>query len=131
MKLRADAELIDPPAQRRDITPVRVTLTNEGAEPIVVNARFAPGYGESLSREVYAELTTPDGAPAAHNTVRYDRDWPTKEDFAELAPGESVSGEFDLFEWYRPLEPGAYRVVIFYEDEHHSARTAPLELEVA
>ena len=130
MTLRLEAELTDPPAQRRDPSPVRVTLVNEGPESVVVNGRLAPGYARSLSREIYAELTTADGAPAAHADMDYERDWPTEADFVELGPGESVSGEFNLFEWYRPRRPGAYRVVLVYADEHGEQRSPPLELDI-
>ncbi|MEY2442562.1 MAG: hypothetical protein QOJ46_1988 [bacterium] len=129
--LHLEAELTDPPAQRRDPSPVRVTLVNDGPESVLVNRRLAPGYAGSLSREVYAELTTADGAPAAHADLDYERPEPTDEDFVELGAGQSVSGEFDLFHWYRPREPGSYRVVLVYADERGEQRSPPLELEVA
>jgi hypothetical protein len=129
--LRVDAELLDPPSERRDPSPVRVTLVNEGPEAVAVNGRLAPGYADSLSREVYAELTTAGGAPAAYADRDVERPWPTDEDFVELGPGESVSGEFDLFHWYRPREPGSYRAVLVYVDEHGERRSPPIELEVA
>jgi hypothetical protein len=132
MTLRVEAELIAPPSLRRDPSPVRVTLVNDGPDPVVVNGRFAPGYADSLSREVYVELTTPDGAPAAHADRDYERPWPTDRDFVELAPGDAVAAEFDLFHWYRPRHPGTYRAVIVYADDEHGARrSAPLQLEVA
>jgi hypothetical protein len=129
--LRFEAQLTDPPAQRRDPSPVRVTLVNDGPDSVLVNRRLAPGYARSLSREVYAELTTADGAPAAHADLDYERPEPTDEDIVELSPGQSVSGEFDLFHWYRPREPGTYRAVLVYTDERGEQRSPPLELVVA
>lgn len=132
MTLRVEAELLDPPRERRDPSPVRVTVVNDGPDDAVVNARLAPGYADSLSRELYAELTTDGGAPAAHADRDYERPWPTNDDFVTLSPGGSVSGEFDLFDWYRPRQPGAYRAVIVYsDDEHGPQRSAPLALDVA
>ena len=110
---------------------MRVTVVNDGPDAVVVNGRLAPGYADSLSREVYAELTTAAGAPAAYAERDYERPWPTDEDFVELGPGEAVSGEFDLFHWYRPREPGAYRAVLVYADEQRELRSSPLEFEVA
>ena len=87
MTLRVEAALVDPPTQRRDPSRVRVTLVNDGPDGVVVNRRLAPGYAGTLSREVYAELTTATGAPAAHADKDYERPWPTEQDFVELGPG--------------------------------------------
>lgn len=95
--------------------PVRVTVTNVSDGPVLVNRRLAPGYRGSTSRELWADVRDEDGAEAAVATIEYERDLPRPDDYGELAPGESVAGEFDLFHYARPRWPGRYDVTISYQ----------------
>ncbi len=36
-------------------------------------------------------------------------------DYGELAPGESITAQFDLFHYARPQRPGRYTVTIVYQ----------------
>jgi hypothetical protein len=112
--LRVEASMGKTPA-RSDPAPVSVTITNVSDAPVLVNRRLAPGYRGSLSREVWAEIRDETGAEAAVSTIDYERDFPSADDYGELAPGESVSGEFDLFHYARPQRPGRYTVTIVYQ----------------
>jgi hypothetical protein len=112
--LRVEAALAGPVA-RSGPAPVRVTVTNVSDGPVLVNRRLAPGYRDSTSRELWADVRGEDGAEAAVATIEYERDLPRPEDYVELARGESVSGEFDLFHYARPRWPGRYAVTITYQ----------------
>jgi hypothetical protein len=100
---------------RSSPAPVSVTVTNVSDTPVLVNRRLAPGYRESLSREVWGDVRDEAGAEATVSTIDYERDFPTADDYGELAPGASVSGEFDLFHYARPQRPGRYTITIVYQ----------------
>jgi hypothetical protein len=95
--------------------PVTVTVTNVSDGPVLVNRRLAPGYRDATSRELWADVRDEDGAEAEVATIEYERDLPGRDDYGELAPGESVAGEFDLFHYARPRWPGRYNVTISYQ----------------
>ena len=95
--------------------PVSVTVTNVSDAPVLVNRRLAPGYRDAISRERWADVSDESGAPAALATIDYERALPTRDDFGELAPQDSVTGEFDLFHYARPQQPGRYTVTIVYQ----------------
>jgi hypothetical protein len=112
--LRVEAALAGPVA-RSGPAPVTVTVTNVSDAPVLVNRRLAPGYRDSTSRELWADVRDDGGAPAALSTIDYERDLPGPDDYGELAPGESVAGRFDLFHYARPQRPGRYEVTIVYQ----------------
>ena len=103
------------PLRRGGPAPLVVTVTNVSGAPVLVNRRLAPGYRDALSRELWAEVRDAAGAPAPVATIEYERDLPGPDDYRELAPGESVSGEFDLFHYARPQQPGRYTVTVVYQ----------------
>jgi hypothetical protein len=119
--LRVEASLAGPVA-RSGPAPVRVTVTNISGAPVLVNRRLAPGYRDSTSRELWAEVRDESGAPAAAATIDYERDMPGPDDYGPLAPGESITGGFDLFHYVRPQRPGRYRVTIVYQADEALAR---------
>jgi hypothetical protein len=118
--LRVEAALAGPVA-RSGPAPVTVTVTNVSDAPVLVNRRLAPGYRDSTSREVWADIRDETGAPAAVATIDYERDLPGADDYGELAPGESISGQFDLFHYARPQRPGRYTVTIVYQADEAAA----------
>jgi hypothetical protein len=122
--LRVEAAL-DGPAARSGPAPVTVTVTNVSDAPVLVNRRLAPGYRDSTSRELWADVRDEQGAEAAVATIEYERDFPAPEDYAELAPGESVAGGFDLFRYARPRWPGRYAVTITYQADEPVASPPP------
>lgn len=102
--------------------PVTVTITNASDAPVLVNRRLAPGYRDAISRELWGDVRDPEGAPAAVATIDYERDLPGPEDFGELAPGEALTTEYDLFHYARPQRPGRYVVTIVYQADEPLAR---------
>jgi hypothetical protein len=119
--LRVEAAL-EGPAPRSSPAPVTVTVTNVSDSPVLLNRRLAPGYRDSTSRELWAEVHDETGAPAAVATIDYERDLPAPDDYTELAPGEAVAGRFDLFHYARPQRPGRYEVTIVYQADEPVAR---------
>jgi hypothetical protein len=100
--------------------PVRVTVTNGGGAPARINKRLAVGYRDSAAREVFATWERADAPGTAPTLVTRDYQRDDATEYAMLAPGESVSTEFDLWRWYRPTEAGTYRIVFHYQaDEKH------------
>jgi hypothetical protein len=122
--------------------PVRVTLTNTGQDPSLVNGRLAVGYRGTLARELYAELIDlASGGPALIYEADYDRPFSPLPDYVWLAPGESIATTFDLWEWYAPIGAGCYRLLMYYQADEPLAdppgeivrgvwSAAPIELEV-
>lgn len=106
--LRLELRVPDGPLRRADPAPVSVTLINTGSSPVLVNHRMAPGYLDSDSREVYFDV---DGE---YGRSKYERNAPTRADFAPLPAGARISTEIDLLGWYRLRQPGGYRVVAHY-----------------
>jgi len=118
--LRVEAALASPVA-RSGPAPVAVTVTNVSDAPVVVNRRLAPGYRDSTSRELWADIHDATGAPAEVATIDYERDLPGPGDYGELAPDESISGGFDLFHYARPRHPGRYTVTVVYQADEAAA----------
>ncbi len=138
--LRVEARISGPVA-RSGPAPVSVTITNVSDEPVLVNRRLAPGYRDSTSRELWADILDESGGPAEVSTIDYERDLPAAGDFGELAPAESIATEFDLFHYARPRRPGRYTVTIVYQADEAAAgppagivagehAAAPIELDV-
>ena len=119
-RLRVEATISGPVA-RSGPAPVAVRVTNAGEEPALVNRRLAPGYRDSTSRELWADIRDETGAPAAVATIDYERDLPGPGDYGDLAPGESIATEFDLFHYARPRLPGRYIVTVVYQADEAAA----------
>lgn len=108
--------------------PVEVQLINEDKAPLLVNARMAVGYRDTLSRELYVDLVDIEsGLPAEIMVVDYKREFSPKSDYVELHPGHSVGSSFDLFKWYRPIRAGNYRMVVYYQADEPLA-SAPINV---
>jgi hypothetical protein len=122
--LRVEAALAGPVA-RSGRAPVAVSVTNVSDSPVLVNRRLAPGYRDSSSRELWADVRDEAGAPALLSTIDYERDLPTTGDYGELAPGESIAGAFDLFHYARPQRPGRYAVTVVYQADEPQAGPPP------
>ena len=118
--LRVEAALAGP-VGRSGPAPVTVTVTNVSDAPVLVNRRLAPGYRDSTSRELWADIRDATGAPAEVATIDYERDLPAPDDYGELAPDESISAGFDLFHYARPQHPGRYVVTIVYQADEAAA----------
>lgn len=108
-ELQLDLDLPRGPLRRSDGATVTVRLTNLGSGPALINRRMAPGYRESISREVYFDLDTHYGRR------KYDRDLPGPSDYGILDAGESINAAIDLLAWYRNIEPGTYRLICHYD----------------
>ncbi len=105
--------------------PVRLTVANTSGRPLRINRRLAMGYRASIARELFVSWEPADapGTEPALVTKDYQRDDATE--YGLLEPGASVTTELDLWKWYRPTEPGTYRIVVHYQaDEASKARPA-------
>lgn len=94
---------------------VEVRLTNQQADPVLINKRLGIGYRNSLDRELFAEVFPRSGDNViTKEAVDYQRDPSSASDYVWLQPGETVSTSFDLFEWYTLPGPGEYDLVVSY-----------------
>lgn len=118
--LRVEASIAGPVA-RSGPAPVSVTVTNVSDSPVLVNRRLAPGYRDSTSRELWADIRDERGAPAEVSTIDYARDLPAPGDYGELAAGDAIATGFDLFHYARPRQPGRYSVTIVYQADEPAA----------
>lgn len=100
---------------RSEPATISVEITNISDAPVLVNRRLAPGYRSSDARELWADLSDEIGEPAAIATIDYEREYAQPGDYAELPPGASFAGQFDLFHYARPQKPGTYVVTVVYE----------------
>lgn len=92
-------------------------LANTGPEPVLVNRRLTLNHPAELEecRQVYLRLRDQAGAEppfAAFLTVREL----TLDDFASLAPGQSVKQTYSLQNYYALARPGQYSIQAFYEN---------------
>jgi hypothetical protein len=107
---------VDAGAQWPDTCPVSVRLRNASDSPLVVCRRLAPGYRESDGRELFADVHPRDATDVVSRIKKlYERDPPEPEDYVALAPGEELTGAFDLMRWYALPGPGEYELEVFYE----------------
>jgi hypothetical protein len=113
--LRLELRVPADPLRRSDPAPVTVVLINAGSAPVVVNRRMAPGYVDSVSREVYFDV---DGD---YGLCKYERDLPGPTDFVPLAAGAQIGAEIDLLGWYRLTTAGTYHVRAHYECDEELA----------
>ena len=115
MALRVEAVPETNPNQRSRPATVAVTLTNQQAEPVLINKRLAIGYRNSLDRELFAEVFPRGESDAVSKEARdYQRDAASPSDYVWLKRGESVFTTFDLFRWYTLPGPGEYDLVVNY-----------------
>ncbi|HEY5880770.1 MAG TPA: hypothetical protein VIU11_17800 [Nakamurella sp.] len=129
--LRLDLRVPADPLRRADPVPVVVVLTNAGSSPVLVNRRMAPGYVDSISREVYFDMdmdTAGDGGDGdggygggGYGQRKYERELPAAADFGPLGAGEQIRAEIDLLGWYRLRAPGTYRVRAHYRCDEELA----------
>jgi hypothetical protein len=120
--LRVEVTLDDTTCSLSRPCPVTVTLNNVGEAPVRVNGRLAAGYRQHLAREIFAELLNPTtGEPAPIREVDYDRNFSPVSDYILLEPGQRIEATFDLSAWYAPVEPGDYRLVVYYQGDENLA----------
>lgn len=114
--LTVETTLLDPPARMDKPLYLRVTLKNTGKKTETVNARLSMGYENSLSREIFVRM---GALPISQGRIYYeadiDRDFSRPEDYVLLQPGHSISNVINLFEYYQPIKPGKYEIVVCYQ----------------
>ena len=114
--LRVEAEMQTKPARFSLPAWVEVKLTNQQADPVLVNKRLGIGYRNSTDRELFAEVfRRGDNEVVSQEAADYQRDPSTGSDYVWLQPGETISTSFDLFDWYTLPGPGAYDLVVSYQ----------------
>ena len=107
--------------------PARITLTNTGEAPVLINQRLSMGYENSMMRELYCKVSR-DGKPyTAWQSwqVDYNRKALRDTDFVTLKSGESVEREVDLQEWYHLDAPGEYQFEVCYAPEREENDDLP------
>jgi hypothetical protein len=103
---------------------IKVTLANEGGQAVIINKRLAPGYEQTLSRELFADMVSDEnGEKAAYHEVDINRDFSHPEDYKQLAPGESLTVAFNVFDYYQLTQPGKYRLTLYYQADESLATT--------
>jgi len=108
--------------------PIEITIVNQTVEPVMINRRLAIGYSNCLARELFIKLRdAKTGSEVPIREVDYQRDFSPPSDYGFLPPGEKVSVSFDLFEWYEPVNPGTYLLVVHYQADEPLA-DPPLEI---
>lgn len=107
---------------------VEVRLTNQSSDGVLINRRLAVGYRDSLARELFVEVYKRDsGEVVSRKALLYQRNFSAPDDYVRLAPGQSVSASFDLFEWYSLPSAGEFELVVCYQgDEPLAAKPADL-----
>lgn len=96
--------------------PVNVRITNLTPDAVLINQRMSIGYQDSDARELFVAVYIRDGDDnIARRTQLYQRDIASADDYIWLAPKESRTTHFDLFEWYELSEPGEYELQVFYQ----------------
>lgn len=94
-----------------------VTLTNTGPDAVVVNRRLTLNHPAQIEecREVHLHILD-----ASQNEVLFSAfvrvPELTNQDFAPLAPGESVKQTYNLADYYTLARPGSYTIQAFYEN---------------
>lgn len=121
-------QLLSEPIYRGAPCPIEITIVNQTVEPVMINRRLAIGYSNCLARELFIELRgAKTGSGVSITEVDYQRDFSPSSDYGFLPPGEKVSVSFDLFEWYEPVNPGTYVLVVHYQADEPLA-DPPLEI---
>jgi hypothetical protein len=103
--------------QLETLSQVKLSLVNDGQEPLLVNGRLAINapYSPEPFREIGFVITDQDGAEADF-LARINIGFPQDANFITLEPGQAVDREVDLTAYYQ-LEPGRYTVVATYENQ--------------
>lgn len=93
------------------------TLSNDGAEPVLVNGRFVVDEGDGLDGhfEVSFDVTGPDGEPLSF-LADVDGFEPGPEDFVVVAPHGHHTASARLDHFFRFSAPGAYRLSATYRN---------------
>jgi hypothetical protein len=107
---------------------VEVRLTNQSPDAVLINKRLAVGYRDSAARELFAEVFKRESTEiVSQKALLYERAFSPPEDYVWLAPGQSVSTSFDLFEWYSLPTRGDFELIVYYQaDEPLAAKPAGL-----
>ena len=100
-KLDLKVHILTQPVRLSDPCRVEVRLTNQSPDAVLINRRLAVGYRDSHARELFTEVFKRGSDEiVSQPALLYKRDFSSPADYVWLAPGESVSTSFDLFEWY-------------------------------
>ncbi|GGR84743.1 hypothetical protein Snoj_42920 [Streptomyces nojiriensis] len=98
-------------------TVLRITVTNTGSEPVLVNGRMLlntpdapPGFGELW--------LSVDGPPGYHNRSRFfvRASDPPPQSFVVLEPAGSISADYPLLTYESLHLPGRYRLGVVYRN---------------
>ena len=106
---------------------VKVNLVNAGTSQIKVAGRLSIGYEDSDSRELYAIIRTRStGEIVGKRSKLYEREPFYPNDVRVLKPGEEISTEFHLYEWYEVPE-GDLEIQIVYDPGEAAERVPEVQ----
>jgi hypothetical protein len=103
--------------KRTDPLEVTVSLAHRGKQPVWVNTRFFLGPETEPRREVFLEITAPNGEKLACQSS-YKTGLPRTEQFRLLKPGETATAEhpLDLRNYFDFTALGTYTIVGVYQN---------------
>jgi hypothetical protein len=112
--------------------PLRVTLRNNGTEPVKIISRMAMGYPGRNNSELYVLLRTQSTGEEAGKElenltelVDFHATPVSDTDFKWLNPGETATVEVDLREWY-DIPAGEMELQVVYSGDHAAGQDQEL-----
>jgi hypothetical protein len=112
--------------------PLKVTLRNNGTQSVKIISRMAMGYDGMNDSELYVLITSQSTEEEVgkelsdlKELVDYHASPVSDSDFKWLNPGETVTVEIDLKEWY-DLPEGPMELVVVYSGDHASRQDPEL-----
>jgi hypothetical protein len=109
---------------------VKVSLVNAGRSKVKVAARLSIGYEDSDSREIYAIIRNRStGEIVGKRSQLYEREPFPLNQVRLLGPGEKVSTEFHLREWYE-IPEGDLEIQIVYDPGEAAERFPEIQARI-
>jgi hypothetical protein len=112
--------------------PLRVTLRNNGTKSVKIISRMAMGYPGRNDSELYTLITTQAAGESAGKElggltelVDFHATPVSDADFKWLNPGETVTVEIDLKEWY-DIPTGNMELQVVYSGDHAAGQDREL-----
>ena len=121
-----EIKLLSPQARRGQDVSLNVQLKNMSAQRLWVNQRLLLNIVDSppVMRELWFDVVGPDGAPVAFSAhVRAGE--AVASNFNVLKPGEVVSKQIKLSNYFEFDKPGVYQITAHYQDGTTDVPQAP------
>ena len=109
---------------------VSIELRNDGNSPVVVAGRLAVGYETSTDRELYLVITRRGTHEVVgRRTQLYHRAPHPPDAIASLAPGEALTAQFPLHDWYEHPD-GELDIEAVYDPAEAAAGSPDIAAEI-